>query len=214
MWIKLEKKFVLLVILALIVVPYLMVNQFTEPHPPTPKITSVQYARTIASSQNGSISTLFFHTFYIDGSNVTFAFSDHTSSFNALVGQSVDNVISIEKVNQSMGLLRGGDFLLSLTKGSVEFRFNNTAYQSVSNVSDDRGILQNESVLLFGVSYSPPVNFTLGSTVGWSSTTVLSSYNVTYSIDVIPIIEYGPIYVVGKSEWLSHTFEVPYQQSN
>ena len=119
--------------------------------------------------------------------------------------------VDMTKVNQTVGFPPFGTFMLSVGALNVTVSFNgstyvpNTVWQLVSS--------ENSSVAFYSIVYNFPVNFTVingFNASGINNMHYLKSYNLTYSLEVTPVVEFGPYYESGTTQWISHTFEYPY----
>ena len=217
----------IVIVLAMIsVFAYTWNSSSSEPHPPNPVITSSAYSHEIAKMNNGSSSTQFFHTFSLAGSNATFGFSLYSTNPTVYVvktwGGVNGQVISMTKVHQTMGFPYIGTFMLQIASINVTIKFNGSSYYSTVKTQGPYYMLpdagsSNASVVEFYYGYGSPINFTVNSS--FNDPTVLDiihikSYNVAYSLEVTPIVEIGPYYITGKTQWISHTFEYPFPTSS
>lgn len=210
---------------------YTLSSAKSEPHPISPSaITSKAYTTIIANGTGGDPASLFFYNFHIDRSNATFGFSWFIASAtyeyfgaNNYGGNPME--FSFTKVNQTLGFPYFGTFLLQPITCNVSIRFNNTTYYSIQGQPNYLAFPPNpvnKTVSDYYFTYYSPVSFTTElnnpySNLSYASTNYyipyISSYNLTYNIEIKPIIECGPYYVVGNLVWISHTFEYPYTGS-
>ena len=204
---------VLAVLIAFALVCY---SSATEPHPPSPSISGTGLANKIALMDNGSADTLFYHSFSLSGSKATYAFSLQSTNPNTFIGSSWGGNngydIYMEKVNMTLAFPYVGVVLLQIDETNVTVEFNGSTYYS-EETAIGSAVLANASAVTSYFGFFSPINFTVES--GFNNSSVhnlvhLNSYNLSYAIEVTPIIEFGPFYNVGKAVWVSHTFTYPY----
>ena len=114
-----------------------------------------------------------------------------------------------------MGFPYFGKFVLQPLSSNVTIEFNGTTYYSV--IKDPSFIqsppeIYNQSfakyVSIYYFEFESAVNFTVNDSFSLPPIhfIYLKNYTVNYSLEVRPIVEYGPYYTVGKPQWISHTF--------
>ena len=225
-----KRKIISVIVIAIALISFLYTwnSSANEPHPPNLSITSYSYSTKIAEMDNGSTTTLFYHTFSIGNSNATYGFSFNSRNLFFYVvqtwGGQIGEQISMTKVNQSMGFPYFGTFILQVDTGKTTISFNNRSYESAIKTPPCFTCwppISNGSVAKFGWEFASPVNVTLNSGVNGNTLhppinnlSHIRSYNLTYSIEVTPIVEFGPYYITGKTQWISHTFEYPFPTSS
>lgn len=214
------------IIAAILVLTYTYYSNRTEPHPMSPStITSRAYAAEIANGTGGDPSSLFFHTFNLSGSNATFGFSwsisSETYEYFGPDNHGANGMgFYFTKINQSMGFPYFGTFILQPVTSNVSITFNNTTYFSIEGQPNYLAFPPypvNSSVSGYYYLYFPPISFTTemnnpmsNSSYGNYYIPYVSSYNVTYRIEINPIVEFGPYYIIGSPVWISHTYTYPY----
>ncbi len=206
---------------------YTLVSNTSEPHPPNPSTTNASFSKAIinttqspisAQYSTGSESMLFFHTFTLMGSTATFGFSlnsyDLTTFF---IGVGHPFSVSITKTNQSMGFPIFGSFLIKIISSNITTLINENGTETPNSGYTDPGITtaQNSSVVEFHESFTPVYPFTIiNSTFAkQNGLKYVKNYSLTYSLEVVPIVEFGPYYLQGSAQWISHSFTYPYSSN-
>lgn len=204
-------------------VGYTLANVVTEPHPPNIKITSDRYAKEMINTTNSqdnsllhlssSLDTLFFHNFSVDGSRATFWFSLHYYSLS-FHGNFASFAILISKANQSIGFPYYGAFMLEVASTNVttEINVNGTEIYNPGYVYPGEYQSLNSSLAVSYLGYAPNVAFTTTNQTIANSNGIkyASNYSLTYRLEVTPVVEFGPYYVTGQTQWISHTIQYPY----
>jgi hypothetical protein len=100
-------------------------------------------------------------------------------------------------------------FALNVT---VTIESNGTIDYNTVNIKPVTGTLvDNRSVAEYYIYFIAKTPFGTNATLVKAFNGVLvPSYNVTYSLEVAPVVEFGPYYLTGTTQWLSHTFQVPF----
>ena len=208
---------------------YTLVSYSDEPHLNL-KTTSSAFAVNIATvnvtyyhltpSTTGtyytsSPSTLFFRNFSLGGSSASFGFS--FSVFFPLTfppGNGNAFTIYMTRVAQSIAFPYFGTFMLQVfaLNVTVTIESNGTIDYNTVNMKPVTGTLvDNRSVAEYYIYFIAKTPFGTNATLVKAFNGVLvPSYNVTYSLEVAPVVEFGPYYLTGTTQWLSHTFQVPF----
>ncbi|OWP56346.1 MAG: hypothetical protein B2I17_06430 [Thermoplasmatales archaeon B_DKE] len=213
---------------------YTLASAVTEPHLPNPNLTSVNFAKEVIANQPipGRLGyslpfTLFFHNFSLDGNSARYGFSLSMDTFatTLFAFTQIDMATLMTKVNQSIGFPYFGTFLLEVYTSNITINVNGTVlnnyYQSIAINSQWQNYLTysvkeltyNDSInwYFFGF-YTGNVSATINKTMLQTYPAIHwiygNSYNVTYSLEVAPVIEYGPYSITGPVQWISHTFQV------
>ena len=192
---------------------YTLNSNSHEPHPQVINITNITYTQSIAEKHNAS-ATLFYHTFSLSGSNATYGFSLNNTdpySFDVVNGL----LIYITKVAQSMNSPYHATFLLQFNSGNASVEFNNRTYPSVNTNSGGGNPTKSLNVFEYGIDYRSPIQFCSIPNPYCSNASGyhITSYNLTYYLEVTPIVEFGPSYTIGKPVLISHTFTYPFTGS-
>ncbi|QRF75402.1 hypothetical protein Thermo_00901 [Thermoplasmatales archaeon] len=238
MIIKRKRIFALLVSLILVSMGgYTLASYVTEPRLPNPAVTSEAFAREITITginvekgapvnfsfpSYSSLSTLFFHNFTLDGSSATYGFSlalylDYQYFEPGLIAAFF---FLVTKVSQSMGFPYLGTFLLQVHTANMSILINGTRiYQDVHIAGNPNYLKEtpselayNDTINLYGYPFTPQIPFAINKSFDHEMAGMIygSSYNVTYSLEVAPVIEYGPYYVIGPTQWISRTVQIPF----
>ncbi|OWP56256.1 MAG: hypothetical protein B2I17_06630 [Thermoplasmatales archaeon B_DKE] len=231
-----KRKSVVAILMSAILVSlggYTLASSVSEPHLPSPVLTSPGFARAITIAEindslsglgYGSPSTLFFHNFTLDGSSASYGFSFSMYGYDQYFYGSADAfMILVTKVNQSIGFPYLGTFLLRVYTSNVTILINETKiYPNTNNgvsvpnylTESPSQLAYNDSINRYYFEFLPLTPFTINKTVLKSMPGIPwvygNSYNVTYSLEVAPVIEFGPYYVIGPTQWISHTVQIPF----
>ena len=175
-------------------------------------------------------------TFTLIGGKATFGiqFVGAYSSFGSigLFGhQSYLQWINIMKINQSTFLNRGNFSLIpdlvkeTVSEGNVTIGglYGSGSifdpYKPFLTITDKTN--QSVQTSFFGLTemklntvYSLPLPYGSYNTTGNSTMSeniiIVSGFNYTYSIEVTPLLEFGPYYEEGSPVWITQTFHFPY----
>lgn len=190
---------------------YTLASYVSEPHPVAISLTSESYARTVAISANGSISTLFFHTFAVGGSTATYGFSLHGVIGDYYSGNQVVLQAFVTLANRSLAFPYNS-FFIEVSKVNLSIQINGTSYGTALPISLGNG--QNGTVrfigMVYGTNRSIEINNHYLTRAGVGNVEYSGTCNITYGFEVTPVVEFGPYYAAGTTQWISHTFEYPF----
>lgn len=203
-------------------VGYTFSSAVTEPHTLTPVTTSIGFAEKVADSGNGSATTLFYYTFGLYSSNATFAFSMQPPVNDYYAGNQAHFIIDIMKTHQNIPW-HIGNVQLNVKNVNISITINNTSY-GYAGLNGPSGFPMgmyygntNKSVVVIGTEYNTNRSIEINN-YGLTNDSVQNvlyarSCNITYSIELQPLLEIGPYYSEGKTIWISHSFLYPFNQS-
>jgi len=204
---------------------------------PNPNLTTVNFAKEVISASSNSLpnlstspgyidsSSLFFHNFSLDGNSATYGFFFQMEKLvtTFYYGVEITTATLMTKVNQSTGFPYFGNFLLKVYTSNITIsengaEINNTYQNGAGSLYPNylgysvKELTYNDSINQYFFGFSPHVNVTINKTMLQTYPAIHwiygNSYNVTYSLEVAPVIEYGPYYITGPVQWISHTFQV------
>lgn len=207
---------------------YTLVSYSGEPHPLSPVTTGRAFAVDVANVSvsyfymtpteygtyyTSSPSTLFFHNFSLDGSNASFGFS-LSLSFPVMFsfGGATTMTMYMTKVAQSIAFPHFGTLMLQVFALNATIEFNGTTDYNIGYYFYPGSLTMNGSVAEYTIGYVANIPFGTNETFVKDTNhgILVNSYNVTYSVEVAPVLEFGPYYLTGPTQWLSHTFQVPF----
>lgn len=205
---------------------YTLVMYISEPHAASPTvITNKSYLSELTKGNyaNGDMGSIFYHTFSLAGNNATYGFSCIIRGNPTLYykvgpvwgGETME--ILVTEINRSSVFPYFGTFLIEPMSSYSVLNVNGT-YYSLNGTGQNSHIHNPFSVTMSNNSISgihnwwfSPVTFTTNLNFSNPNIPYVKSYNVTYNLEVRPVVEYGPYYVIGNPVWISRTFEYPYQ---
>ena len=195
-----KSKLVPIVVTVVIVTSFLAytgLSNATEPRLYGLKVTPQSYAVNIEDSAQSNPS-LMFHNFSLAGNNATFGFIFNGAGYTWQQGLIMEPSVILTETAQSLSWPYSM-FLLKID--TVNLEVNNISQGPVWQ-NENSPYLSNATAL----SYSFSVVVATQLLVGVNNVT---SYNFTYSVEVTPIVEAGPYYVIGQSVWVTKSFVGP-----
>lgn len=209
-------------------VGYTLGNALTVPGAINLKVSSEAFSREILNTgnasggylslngYNSSLSALAYQNFSVGASKASFGFSLHynnrTMSFFPN-GNMAPFVILVTETSQSMGFPYYGKFALEIdtVELTAVLNVNGTGISDTGDIQGGITHYYNTSVAGYFFSYAPKIPFTtINRTIAYSNQMeYASSYTLDYSIQVTPVVEFGPYHFAGSATWVSHTFQYP-----
>lgn len=195
-----KSKLVAIVVTVVIVTSFLAytgLSNVTEPRLYGLKVTPQSYAVNIEDSAQSNPS-LMFHNFSLAGNNATFGFI-YVGAYETWQ-QDTERVFEIVLTETAQSLSWPySTFLLKIDNAKLEV---NNVSQGPVRQNQFSPYLHNATEFQFFFSYYDSTQLLVG-------VNNVTSYNFTYSVEVTPIVEAGPYYVIGQSVWVTKSFVGP-----
>lgn len=195
-----KSKLVAIVVTVVIVTSFLAytgLSNATEPRLYGLKVTPQSYAVNIEDSAQSNPS-LMFHNFSLAGNKATFGFIFNGARETWQQGSIRSFFVILTETAQSLSWPYSV-FLLKVD--NVKLEVNNVSQGPVWQ-SQFSPWLPNATALPYSFSYVDVTQLLVG-------VNNVTSYNFTYSVEVTPIAEAGPYYVIGQSVWVTKSFVGP-----
>jgi hypothetical protein len=113
-----------------------------------------------------------------------------------------------------MGFPYFGSILLKVINSniSIVMNINGTEVYNPGCTESGTVIAVNSSVIEYHIGYTPSYPFTIINKTFAIENGIhfVSSYSLTYTLELVPILEIGPYYVLGNKILISHTFKYPF----
>lgn len=193
-----SKKLMTIISLVIItsVVVYTGWNSSTEPKIVNVNTSPYSYAVSIENALQAKPSLLQ-HNFSLAGNNANYSFILNGARNIWNQGEEFVFEVVLTKTYQSLSWPYGY-FLLKIDSAIITV---NNVSMTGSQVSNSP-FTYNRTSQMYGFSYDDTIQLIVGENN-------VTSYSFTYSVEVTPVVEAGPYYVTGHSEWISKSFVGP-----